>query len=220
MPENEQEPQKKPDVEVMKIAYPSNSNKSKREEPKEGKKVQKLEGVNAVKRKPSLLKRIRQSFTGDDTRTVGDFLLFEVAIPAIKTMLYDTFTQGLSRSLWGRGVGAPGAGNRRPGVVNYNRISHDAREQQSITVTQRDRASHDFDGVTFGTRGEAEKVLTYLMDIIDQYDFVSVQDLYEMVGIVPGFTDNRWGWYELTGADIVPVRDGFILDLPPTKPIR
>jgi hypothetical protein len=202
-------------------SYPPNSKKSKQESEKVEKKVERLEGVKAIKQKPPMGRRIREAFTGDSARGIGDYLIFEVALPAIKTTLFDLINQGANRALFGPGSQAPGAANRRPGVVNYNQISRNQVNQpQVINISARDKATHKFDNILFGTRQEAEVTLSALLDIVDRFDVAAVSDLYELVGVTGSFVDDKWGWFNLQGADIVPVRGGFILDLPATQPIR
>lgn len=224
MPENDE---KRPQIDPARSVqanFPSNSKKvnpKKEADATPEKKIEKIEGITVVQKKPSLLRRIRQSFTGDDARSLGDFLLFEVALPAIKTTMFDLINQGANRALFGD-RGTPGASNRRPGVVNYNSISRNQTipVSASPSLSQRDKATHTFDGIVFPTRGDAELVLGSLIDVIEQYNLVTVSDFYDLVDVTGSFADDKWGWYDLRGADIVPVRGGFILDLPPTKPIR
>lgn len=206
---------------ALRASYPANSKKSK-EEPETVKKViTPLEGVVAVKQKPPLGRRIRAAFTGDDARGIGDYLLFEVALPAIKTTIYDLVTAGANRALFGQGSGVPGANNRRPGVVNYNRISSSIQSgNEPRTLSASDKAHHNFDNIILSTRQEAELVLSNLIDVVERYDVAAVSDLYELVNVTGSFADDKWGWFDLRGADITPVRGGFVLDLPPTKPIR
>lgn len=229
MPENEETNNEKPLIDparTLRNTYPPNSKKAKAEKEeaaKPEKKVEKvIEGV-AVKQKPPLGKRIRQAFTGDDARSVMDYLIFEVALPALKTTISDMVSQGAERMLFGEASRSRGPGNRRPGRVDYNVMSRSAREtlrEEPRTMSQKDRATHNFDNIVIPTRPEAETVLSSLIDLIDQYDMATVSDFYELVGITGSFADDKWGWFELKGADITRVRDGFVLDLPPTKPIR
>lgn len=224
------EDEKKPQVDPARSlasTYPSNSKKSKEGEPDAvipEKKIEKLEGIQAVKQKPPLGRRIRAAFTGDDARSVGDYLLFEVAVPAIKSTIFDLITSGANRAMFGGGGQAVNNSNiRRPaGQINYSQVS---RAQVNGTVrpqmTERDKATHNFDNVTFPNRQQAEQALIALMSIINTYGVVAVSDFYELVDVTGSFADDRWGWFNLDGADIAPVRGGgFVLQLPPTQSIR
>lgn len=226
MPDINENDESKPAVDparALRASYPSNSKKAKEEAAKPEKKVEKVIDGTAFKQKPSLGKRFKQAFTGDDARSVTEYLIFEVALPAIKTTISDIVSQGIERMLFGEASRSRGPGNRRPGRVDYTTISNrgsSSRTEEPRALSQRDRATHNFDTVVIPTRPEAEQVLRSLMDLIDQYDMATVSDFYDLVGITGSFTDDKWGWFELNGADIIRVRDGFILELPPTKAIR
>lgn len=203
------------------LNYPSNSHKAKEEKPaKEEKKIQRVTSNDPVQRKPSLGKRIAETFSGDDMRSVGQYILFEVVIPAAKTMLSEAMSQGTDRLLWGDSRsgsrrGTAGAGSRTP----YNRM-YSRPTEQPRQLSSRARATHDFDDIVIANRGEAEEVLERLTDLVDSYDVASVSDLYELVGITGNFTDDKWGWYDMRGSSVVRVRDGWLLSLPKTQPIE
>ena len=72
----------------------------------------------------------------------------------------------------------------------------------------------------FETRGEAELVLTRLDEMIEQYDVVSVADLKELSGLIPRHTDFDYGWTCLGSASTERIRDGYIIKIPPAKPIK
>ena len=69
-----------------------------------------------------------------------------------------------------------------------------------------------FDKITFPTREAAEKVLIDLKDIIRNYGFTTISDLYELVGLIS--YNNMYGWNDLDCAEIEPVEDGYMLILP------
>jgi hypothetical protein len=224
MAENDnQKPMVDPTRAAMAQSYPSNSKKAKEKAEKAAEprpKLEPIEGIEAKVQKPSLGRRIRTAFTGDDARGIGDYLLFEVALPAIKTTIYDLITGGANRALFGQGL-PPGSASRRPGVVNYNQISSAQRAQPvQANMSAADRAQHNFDNITFTTRQDAEAVLRRLIDIVDTFDVVAVSDLYELVNVTGSFVDDKWGWFNLAGADIIPVRGGFMIDFPNTQQIR
>lgn len=227
MPDNEEPNVQKPMIDparAIQASYPGNSKKSKAEKPKEKPKVEKVIEGTAIKQKPPLGKRIRQAFTGDDARSVMDYLIFEVALPALKTTISDMVSQGAERMLFGESSRVRGPGNRRPGRVDYNVISRNGSgvhvvNESTPRMSSRDRATHNFDNIVIPTRPEAETVLQSMMDLIDQFNMATVSDLYDLVGITGSFADDKWGWFDLRGADIVRVRDGFVLDLPATQPI-
>lgn len=214
---------KKPEVDPARAMSANHQPATPAEPAKPRPKVEPLDGVTAKKIKTPLSARLRQAFTNDDARSVGDYLLFDVAVPAIKATIFDLIQGGASRALFGQGVGArqPTRGSN----INYNNISRGQITGPAGGVVQpqmsaRDRATFNFEGIVFPTRVGAERALTAMLETIEQYGVFAVADLYDLVNIAGSFADDKWGWFNLQGADIVPVRNGFILDLPPVQSIR
>lgn len=214
---------KKPEVDPARALSANHQPATPKDAKTERPKLEPLEGITAKKLKTPLSVRLRQAFTNDDARSVGDYLLFDVAVPAIKATIFDLIQGGASRALFGQGVSTrqPTRGGSN---INYNQISRGQGGQPGNavqpTMSARDRATFNFDGIVFPTRVGAERALTVLIETIELYQVVGVSDLYDLVGIASSFADDKWGWFNLQGADIVPVRTGFVLDMPPVQPIR
>lgn len=202
---------------------PGNSQRKRDEETRPVKEVRQVTAQAATTRKKGLGTRIKESFGGDDARSVGSYLLFDVALPAFQNLVVDAFQQGIERMVLGdsrpnhtRRVAA-----RRPGYTSYNRYSEPTRSGRSLReeprreFSSRDRATHDFDQIMIQTRGEAEEILDYMGDLLNEYDVVTVTDLYRMVGITGSHVDDNWGWDTLRSARPRRVRDGYVLELPP-----
>jgi hypothetical protein len=81
------------------------------------------------------------------------------------------------------------------------------------------RAKHDFDEVVLESRGEAEEVLSNLVDSIIDYGQATVADFYDLVGIATNFVDGKWGWTDLRNASVSRVRGGYLINLPRTQPL-
>lgn len=205
------------------INYTSNSHKSKdakKEAPKAERKVEKVITGKVVKRQKPLGKKVAETFAGDDAQTVGNYILFDVVLPAAKTMISDAVSQGVERLLFGDNARA--RSTARPGHTSYNRISGSSAAgtvRAPREISRRARTNHEFDEVVLGTRGEAELVLERLGDLVDQYDSATVSDLYDLIGITGSFTDDKWGWTDLRTAGVSRVRDGYLLSLPRTEPL-
>jgi hypothetical protein len=203
---------------VMKVNYPANSQKSKQaRQPLKEKRIEKITSGEVIQRKPS---RLKEAFSGDDTNSVISYILFDVIIPAAKSMLADATSQFIERILFGEGRRNSGG---RQGYTSYNKIYNGPRNPNKPArpeMSRRARANHDFNEVILSSRGEAEHVLDSLIALIDDYGVATVSDLYDLVGITGNFTDDKWGWYELRGSNITRVREGFLINLPQTQPIE
>lgn len=203
--------------------YQPNSHVAKKatsSEPAEPKKIEKIVSGEVVQRKKPLMRRVVEGFAGEDVHDVGAYVMLEVALPAFKTMLSDMAAQGVERLLFGE------AAPRRRGIrTNYNgmysgngpRISTGGGSSvrgEERTMSRRARAGFDFREIVIADRGEAQDVIDTLSDYLDQYDVVTVGQLYQLVGIVGSFQDDKWGWSDLAGTRISRVREGFLLELP------
>lgn len=72
----------------------------------------------------------------------------------------------------------------------------------------------------FESRGEAEEVLSRMNELIDTYGLVSVADAYDLCGTTSVYTDNKRGWTNLDGAEVIRIRGGYYkLCLPKALPI-
>ena len=76
------------------------------------------------------------------------------------------------------------------------------------------RGRFRYEDIIFPNRGEAEKVLDKMEELIDYYGLVSVADLYELVGLAGDYPDNKYGWTSIRSAEVMRVRNGYILKLP------
>jgi hypothetical protein len=66
---------------------------------------------------------------------------------------------------------------------------------------------------------EADEVIARLDELIDVYGMASVADLYDLVGISGQYTDNKYGWTDVSSASRIRVRDGYLLKMPRAKPL-
>lgn len=193
---------------------PGNSKKAKASEKPD--KLEKIITGEVVQRKKSLFKRVAESFTGDDSRTVGSYVLFDVVLPAAKQLISDAATQAVERLLFG-GDARSGGGARR-GYTAYNKYgSSQTGGRPTTSPKPNPRAVHNFDDLVLDNRGAAEEVIDALSELISNYEVATVSDLYELVGITGSYTDDKWGWTSMAGARVERVRDGYLIRLPRTE---
>lgn len=193
------------------------------------KKIERVVGGEVVRRKKPLGKRLRETFVGGDAKSVWGYVVLDVMIPAAKDMVADATSQGIEKMLFGEARSTSRRGRNYSGSnghVSYNRMSSGSRPpwdrdrpDPRRSVSQRSRASHDFDEIILETRGEAEEVIDRLFELISKYETASVADLYELTGINGNYTDNKWGWSDIRGAGVTRVRSGYLLDLPRPEPL-
>lgn len=209
--------------------FPANSHKATDAPKPEPKNVTPVV-QGAQRRKPGLGRRFAETFGGGDAHSVGQYILFDVLLPAAKDMVSDAVSGGIDRFLFGDSRpssrrGRTIGGGSSTGYVNYSRMSgssngsmRQSREQSRDMV--RRRAVNSPDEILLQTRVEAQEVLDRMNDLIATYEVVTKADLYTLVDISPEFTDGNWGWTDLSDARIHHDRDGYLLDLPKPQPVE
>jgi len=179
----------------------------------------------AATRKKSLGRKVREAFRGEDAQSVGQHIMMEVLVPAAKDAIVDAVIQGVQRMVFGdsgRRYTGRNQGTTYKSYSNISRMSSPGRAfeaEGSRTISQRARSQHQFEEVIIDDRGEAERVLDELQNLIEAYDFASVKDFYTLVNITGSYTDDKFGWTDLRGSRVERVRGGgYMLNLPPTIP--
>lgn len=206
---------------------PGNSNRERAGKPAPTNKDEKprLEPVvrgTVTRRKRGLGKRFADAFTAGGTETsVGNYVLFDVMIPAFRDMVIDAGTSALERTFGGE-THRPASRRRRGGErYDYSARSRrdDPRERPRTRMSDRGRKIHDFDDLEFDTRLEALEVLDRMNFRLDKYEMVTVADLYDLCDEHSTTTDGRWGWFDLDEASISHNRGRYLLNLPRPEPI-
>ena len=193
--------------------YKPNSKLYKEKMKKEAsdKKVEKVvKGKVKVKKK----NKFADLFISEDANNVKDYIFLDVLVPAIKKAISDIVTDGIDIILYG------GSGNGRKrsssGSISYTSYSRfsDRFSDRDRRDDRRSSIGYRFNDIIFDDRREAKEVLERLDELIDNYGKATVADFYDLVDISGNYTDNRYGWTSLRNADIVSVRDGWMIKLP------
>lgn len=202
--------------------FPSNSKTTGGEPAPEREKLKRVTTTEARQRKKPLGKRFAETFLGGDARGVGSYIMLDVLIPAARDMLTDVVIQGVERMVYGDVRSSTrrrmGSGGGLVGHTNYNRMAGGFRpDPREPLRSRRAVGGLEFEEVIVETRIEAEHVLEAMFNHIEKYAQVTLSDLKDLVGITPAYTDNKWGWNDLRGADIRHVREGYLIQLPPAE---
>lgn len=75
-----------------------------------------------------------------------------------------------------------------------------------------------FDNVLFDTKENAEKILNAMRDILTEYGFVTVADLYDLVGFKTHYKQNYYGWISLPST-VSEDSNGWFIDLKQPSPV-
>jgi hypothetical protein len=172
-----------------------------------------------IRQKKTIGQKFSETFLGDDTKNVVDYIMQDILIPAMKSTLSDMVGGGIEMLLFGERKSHGGSTiyrDRDRSYVPYNKISRYREDREPLRVN---RSKTDLDDIIIETRGEAEDVLSHMVDLIDDYGVASIADYYELLGIESEFTDNKYGWTNLRDASVERVRRGYCIRLPRPKEI-
>lgn len=195
--------------------YRSNSHKS-RENTKE-KKVEKVVSGEVKTKKKNEIRKFTDLIISDDVDNVKSYILMDILIPSFKKAISDIVTNGIDILLYGETGKTRRNGNQSRASYERYYDRNDHREYRASRSINR----YDYDDIIFDNRGEAERVLDCMYDLLDQYRLVSVADLFDLAGIDHNnYTDNDYGWDNLQSAKIMRIRDGWKIKLPKAMPIK
>ena len=200
--------------------YTPNSHKFKEEQKANQaaiaeKKVSKVVKGNVKIKKKSEARKFADVFLPEDINNVKSFIFQDVLIPALKKVIsdtVDTFLYGGSRR---------GGSTSNAGKVSYSSCyggdRFDHRDDRPPFDTRR---GFDLGDIILDTRQEANDVLNRMEELIDSYKQVTVGDLYDLLGKSCDYTANNYGWTSVRAAEVMRVRDGYLIKFPRPMPIN
>lgn len=186
---------------------------------KERPELQKVIKGSAGVKKQTNLGRVAGSMFTDNMAGAKEHIIYDILIPSAKNFALEAVKSILGMS---------GNGNYRAPAqtVNYGRPTYTNYSNYSNTYsnnTQRpSNQGIQYDNLVVNTKVEADDVLAAMNDTISRYGFVTVANLYQLVGRVdyPYVYDN-YGWVGLPSAYPVANLDGtWSFKLPRAVPIQ
>lgn len=179
----------------------------------EPRQVTKVAKGSVSEKKRDFGDKVKETFNIPDAESVLDYVIFDVAIPALKACASDAL-KGFADMIFGGGRSSDSRLKRDAGrtYVSYDRMYNNARQQERGTS---ERPSYE---IVFTNKVDAENVLSNLIDMLEEYGEVSVKDLRTLAGTTTNYTMEKWGWTNIGSATVERVRDGYLLKMP--KPIQ
>lgn len=173
-----------------------------------------------VKTRENKGRKFADVFLAEDLNTVKKHVLEDTVIPFVKKMIFESVKDIFEYALWGKS-GRSSSGSSSSNKISYRSYYDDGRDRDRDR--DRDRggsysSKFNYEDLVFETRADAEAVRMQMADIIDQYDFVSIGDLYDMADRTAPPTAFNYGWYNVSRAEVVRVYDGYIIKLPKATP--
>lgn len=198
--------------------------------------------VKGRERKPGLFSRAGSLFFGEGGfKGVTEHLVRDIFIQSVQTTMSDIATNSIrtiadvasdsiKRAIFGDGyvddirrrnsndywygsrryVDNRMSSSRGRDYTDYSKRSEKPLHYRSENVSNVVRV------IEFDSANDANEVLSYMIDSIEQYGLVTVADFYELSDVASKFTDHQFGWTNLDGVRVVPIRGGgFYIAFPP-----
>lgn len=213
---------------VSPMAYPANSRASKEKKeknkpenaPAEPREIKPVVSKSAKEAKKGPIKRLMAKLFADDFDDIKTNIVSDTIIPALRDMLFDAVSGGLSMVLYGETYSSHKY-RKSKSHIDYGKISSgpgSSRERRE----RKSELSSSVEDLAFEYREDAVAVLDEIMEIMETYDMVSIADVYSLAGIPTQHTDNKYGWDN--PADVAKMkiaRSGrdWVLKLPKPYPI-
>lgn len=198
--------------------YKPNSHKS-REKQKALPSEKKVEKVvkGSVKKKKNNVRNIKDTFVSEEANNVTSYVVSEILVPTIKKTIVDIITNA-AEMIFGTGSSRRSSGGSGT-YVSYNKYSS-SRNDRFASGSTRIANVYSYDDILFETRADAERVLENMDEAMDKYGLVSVADMCDLAGVRCDYTDSNYGWTNIRSADIIRVRDGWIIKMPKAIPLK
>lgn len=174
-------------------------------------KIEKVVSGNVKTKKKSETSKLRDVFIAEDVSNVKSYIFMDVLVPAIKNAIVDIVTDGVNMIFGTKGKAKTSSSN----YVSYRDYSRRDDRVRDARPSNR----FNYDDLIFESRGEAEAVRDQMDAMIERYGFVTIADMYDMADLSAPYTSNKYGWTNLRNADVVRVREGYIIKLPRALPI-
>lgn len=198
--------------------YSSNSHKSREVTEKQNalpeKKVNAVVTTPARTTKRSGFRRLADIIIAEDAANVKSYIFTDVLVPALKKAISDIFSNGIDMLLYGESGRSK---KSSPASRISYRSYYDRNDDRPVASYSRDILDYD---IEFDSRGEAEIVLNTLEGLIDHYGVANIGDLYDLSKIpTTNYAVNKYGWTDVSGAQVIRRRDKYVLKMPKAMPI-
>lgn len=170
-------------------------------------------------KKKTIGERIADSFLATDGHDIGEYLVFDLFVPAVKSAIENVVHMILFGSAGANSQPRRGDGTRIRRLEYDEMYRNDPRRKRDEYISRRtDRRPE----LIFSRRSDAEQVRNGMFEYIDDYGRATLKNFYNMVAevtdgeidIPTDYTMTSYGWYSFAGSDVVAVRGGYLLKVP------
>lgn len=145
---------------------------------------------------------------------VVEYVVTEIAVPAVKDLVTDMVTGAIENALYGTGARRKGYSSRSGlGSGWTSRVDYSAITKPKGRVEIVSPRATDWRDLRYDSRAAAEEVLMGMGRHIQKYGRATVGDLMTLSGVSSSPIDERWYWTDIAGAGVRSSRGGYIINL-------
>lgn len=175
-----------------------------------------------IMRKTPIGRKLKQIFLGGDFKGAAKSTIYNTVIPDMRELIFDSFVGFVKSVVFPTGRDAQ---RSRSPINTTSRTSYNMPIPRSAMLPHQPpflsrHGRMQMEDIILPLKEDCEAVLEYLSDIIDKDKVATKADLMHFFGRPWDFTAQSWGWGFLGNAEIVQLREGWLLDLPPMEPIQ
>ena len=188
--------------------------------------------TNVIIKKESGANKLAKKFFAKDLKSTAAGVFNDIVIPGTKNLIVNILKRGVDYLFMGGSAPQQnytsyssqyyGGGNIPARNVsfspNYNPNAPIAGNPAPVEASA--STVYNVNSIWFQDRGQAEEVLARLKELIDKYGAASVADLYDLIGHAAPFTSNKFGWKDLSGAQLSGTFNGYHIIFPRIIPIE
>jgi len=168
------------------------------------------------RRKRSMLASI---FTPEDVTSVSAYIIGDVLVPKARDMIANTLKDSVDAIFYGTDA-APAKHSSMASKVSYRKYYDQKQDTQRRTSSvAREPLTYEYEEVVIESKAEAAEVIDKMNEIIDVYGHASIADMNQLLNMTGKWTDNDYGWDDISDARIVHTRDGYSIKMPRVIPL-
>lgn len=140
-------------------------------------------------------------------------VIFEFLIPTAKDMMVNIADMAIDLIVYGE-AGKSGKSYRSKSYKRSYDEYYDRKHRPSTSSHVFERSMSHFEEIPIENYKEADEALRDLKDAVREYGRVTVSNYCQVRRVEDEFTDNNYGWRDLSMAHVTRVPNGWILNLP------
>lgn len=199
--------------------FPSNSkvDQENRKEPEKSKVVKHIPEVQGTVQihKKTTMDKFKEAFSPQDIAEVKSYVLNDVVIPKTKQVFFDILDSGLKAVFFGtdsaKTYNSSASNSTKVSYRNYfdrGTVSSGGVAARSSSYRGRQNQTRfKFEEIEFSSKGYGESILASLEELIDAQGYARVSDMNELAGVDGKYTDNGFGWTNISTARVIFIAD-------------